>query len=75
MFYNLEDNLPVISARTESQLLAARDKIESTAASIAAGFFEAHPGQHCTFCAFRILCPAKEKRIPNLGPVTVDDPA
>ncbi len=25
-------------------------------------------GRHCNFCAFRGLCPAQEKRVPNLGP-------
>jgi len=74
MFYNLEDNLPVISTRSEAELLAARVKVEAAAADIAAGKFDAKPGMHCVFCAFRILCPAKEKRIPNLEPVAAVQP-
>ena len=27
--------------------------------------FEAKPGIHCNFCAYRSLCPEKEKRIPH----------
>ena len=33
---------------------------------IAAGNFDAKPGIHCNFCAYRSLCPEKEKRIPRL---------
>jgi DNA helicase II / ATP-dependent DNA helicase PcrA len=65
-FYNLENNVPVISSRSESDLLAARARVEAAASSIAAGDFPIKPGIHCNFCSFRMLCPAKEKRIPNL---------
>jgi CRISPR/Cas system-associated exonuclease Cas4 (RecB family) len=70
-FYNLEDNLPVISTRTEAQLIAAKAKVETAAEDIAAGRFDAKPGMHCAFCAFRILCPVKEKRIANFAPLAV----
>jgi DNA helicase II / ATP-dependent DNA helicase PcrA len=66
IFHNLEENIPVITARSESQLLAARQRVENAAQGIAAGKFEAKPGMHCDFCGYRSVCPAKEKRIPRL---------
>jgi ATP-dependent DNA helicase UvrD/PcrA len=65
IFHNLEENVPVISTRTQAQLQAAREIVKEAAAGIAAGQFEAKLGMHCAFCAYRSLCPAKEKRIPN----------
>jgi DNA helicase-2/ATP-dependent DNA helicase PcrA len=65
IFHNLEDNIPVFSTRSESQLLDARQAVTDAAAGIAAGRFDAKPGIHCNFCAYRNLCPAKEKRIPH----------
>jgi len=66
IFHNLEENVPVITTRTESQLLAARSRVEAAAQGIAGGLFTAKPGIHCNFCAYRSLCPEKEKRIPHL---------
>lgn len=63
VFYNLEDNVPVASRRTDSDLIAARNRVEDAARSIAEGKFSARPGMHCSFCAYRSLCPEKEKRI------------
>jgi RecB family exonuclease len=65
IFYNLEDNVPVTTTRTDAQLLGARSRVEDAAQGIADGIFEAKPGMHCNFCAYRSLCPAKEKRIPH----------
>jgi len=65
IFHNLEENVPVMTMRSESDLLAARGCVEKAAQSIAAGEFKAKPGQHCNFCAYRSLCPEKEKRIPH----------
>jgi DNA helicase-2/ATP-dependent DNA helicase PcrA len=65
IFHNLEENIPVMTARTESQLLAARQRVENAAQGIAGGKFEAKPGMHCDFCGYRSVCPAKEKRIPH----------
>ena len=65
IFYNLEENVPVITMRSEGQLLAARGRVEGAAQGIAEGKFEAKPGMHCNFCAYRSLCPEKEKRIPH----------
>jgi DNA helicase-2/ATP-dependent DNA helicase PcrA len=66
IFHNLDENVPVISIRSDSQLLSARVCVEETAKGIAENVFDAKPGQHCNFCAYRSLCPEKEKRIPRL---------
>jgi DNA helicase II / ATP-dependent DNA helicase PcrA len=65
VFHNLEGNVPVISKRTEFQLETARERVLNVAHKIADGNFDPNPGFHCSFCAFRGLCPAREKRIPN----------
>lgn len=65
IFHNLEQNIPVITTRTTADLLAARERVKSAADGIAANVFEPHPGIHCNFCAYRSLCPEKEKRIPR----------
>jgi len=66
IFHNLEENVPVMTLRSETQLLDARVCVEEAAKGIAEGKFDAKPGQHCFFCAYRTLCPQKEKRIPRL---------
>jgi DNA helicase II / ATP-dependent DNA helicase PcrA len=66
-FHNLQGNVLVVSKRTEFQLAEARERVRDAAAAIAAGNFEPSPGYHCSFCAFRGLCPAKEKLVPNLA--------
>ena len=65
VFHNLEENVPVITTRTEAQLLTARARVEAAAQGIADGVFEPKTGIHCNFCAYRSLCPVKEKRIPH----------
>ncbi len=67
IFHNLEENVPVITTRSESQLLDARRCVVEAAKGIAENVFEAKLGQHCNFCAYRSLCPEKEKRIPRLA--------
>jgi DNA helicase II / ATP-dependent DNA helicase PcrA len=67
-FHNLEGNVSVVSKRTEFQLEEARDRVRNVARHIADGNFEPKLGFHCTFCAFRGLCPAREKQVPNLPP-------
>jgi RecB family exonuclease len=66
-FHNLEGNVPVSSRRSTFELERARDRVLAVARSIAAGDFEPQTGFHCSFCAFRGLCPAQEKRLPNLA--------
>jgi DNA helicase II / ATP-dependent DNA helicase PcrA len=70
IFYNLEENVPVITTRSEADLLTARQRVEAAAQGIAAGKFEAKLGIHCNFCAYRSLCPEKEKRIPQTVAIT-----
>lgn len=65
IFYNLEENVPVCTTRTDADLHAARKRVEDAASGIADGIFLAKPGKHCDFCAYRSLCPEKEKRIPQ----------
>ena len=65
VFYNLEENVPVATRRSEEQLREARDRVVAAAAAIARSEFQAKPGFHCTFCAYRSVCPAQEKVIPN----------
>jgi DNA helicase-2/ATP-dependent DNA helicase PcrA len=67
VFHNLEGNVPVFSKRTEFQLEEARGRVLTVARGIAAGNFKPKPGFYCSFCAFRGLCPAQEKRVPNLA--------
>jgi DNA helicase-2/ATP-dependent DNA helicase PcrA len=67
VFHNLEDNVPVFSKRTEFQLEEARGRVLAVARGIAEGNFKPNPDFHCSFCAFRGLCPAREKRVPTVG--------
>jgi CRISPR/Cas system-associated exonuclease Cas4 (RecB family) len=53
----------VVTYRDDLQLQAAKVKVAVVAAKIAEGNFEPKPGFHCTFCAYRNLCPATEKRV------------
>jgi len=65
IFYNLAENVPVITMRSDLDLTAARARVQAAAEGIAEGKFKANPGIHCNFCAYRSLCPEKEKRIPH----------
>ena len=65
VFYNLDGNIPVVSTRSASDLLTAREKVKKAGEGIANNVFDAKIGGHCNFCAFRSLCPEKEKRIPH----------
>jgi RecB family exonuclease len=72
VFHNLEENVPVITVRSASELIAARERVTQAADGIANNIFLANPGMHCNFCAYRSLCPEKEKRIPRKADVSVD---
>jgi len=63
VFYNLEENAAVITTRSELQLREAKLKVENVAENVAAGNFEPKPGFYCSFCSYRNLCPATEKRV------------
>lgn len=66
MLHSLDGNVEVSTTRSEKQLQEAKLEVEKIAAKIAAGEFIAKPGIQCGFCAYRVLCPKKEKRIPEL---------
>jgi len=66
-FYNLEGNSAVITRRSEIQLQEAKLKVQETAQRIAAGEFRPNPGFHCSFCHYRNLCPATEKRFYSIA--------
>ena len=68
IFHNLQENVSVTTVRSAPQLLAACQRVEAAAQRIAAGEFNAKIGIHCSFCAYRGLCPEKEKRIPQKAP-------
>lgn len=67
VFHNLEGNVSVVSKRSEFQLKEARDRVLAVSRGIADGNFDAKIDYHCNFCAFRGLCPEREKRVPNLA--------
>jgi DNA helicase-2/ATP-dependent DNA helicase PcrA len=71
IFHNLDENVSVITSRSPSDLIAAREQVKAAAQGIADGVFEAKPGIHCNFCAYRSLCPEKEKRIPRRVDVSI----
>lgn len=63
VFYNLEENSSVVTRRSDIQLQDCKQKVAEVAGKIAAQEFDAKPGFYCTFCAYRSLCPATEKRL------------
>lgn len=62
-FYNLDGNSSMVTVRGELELSGAREKVKAVAEKIAAEDFRAKPGFHCSFCGYRNLCPATEKRV------------
>jgi superfamily I DNA/RNA helicase/RecB family exonuclease len=67
IFHNLEGNVSVFSKRTEFQLEEAKERVAAVARGIAEGNFKPKPDFYCNFCAFRGLCPAKEKLVPSFA--------
>jgi DNA helicase II / ATP-dependent DNA helicase PcrA len=63
VFFNLEESSSVITRRSETQLQECKQKVAEVARKIAAQEFEPKPGFYCSFCAYRSLCPATEKRL------------
>jgi DNA helicase-2/ATP-dependent DNA helicase PcrA len=66
-FYNLATNSQVTTRRSDIELQDAKARVEEVAHRVAVGKFEPKPGFHCTFCAYRSLCPATEKRIYSIS--------
>jgi superfamily I DNA/RNA helicase/RecB family exonuclease len=75
VFHNLEGNAQVSTARSQMQIDEAKLKVEEIAEKIAAGKFDAKPGMQCAWCAYRVLCPKTEKRIPDFVAAAAIDPA
>jgi superfamily I DNA/RNA helicase/RecB family exonuclease len=73
VFHNLEGNTTVSTERTHAQLDQARLHVEDIAGKIAAGKFDPTPGFHCSWCAYRVLCPKTEKRVPELLSIAAAD--
>jgi DNA helicase II / ATP-dependent DNA helicase PcrA len=65
VFHNLEGSTQVSTGRSGADIDAAKVRVEEIAGKIAAGKFEPTAGMHCTWCAYRVLCPKTEKRIPD----------
>lgn len=65
VLHNLEENAQIETCRSDAELTEAQRKVETIAAKIASGEFAAKSGIHCGFCAYRVLCPKTEKRIPE----------
>ncbi len=61
VFFNLENNTPVITTRNDAQLEAAKLRVLKAAECISAGEFGPDVGYHCRLCPYRNLCPATEK--------------
>jgi DNA helicase-2/ATP-dependent DNA helicase PcrA len=75
VFHNLEGNSRVSTGRSESQIDAAKLKVQEIAGKIAEGKFEPKQGMQCGWCAYRVLCPKTEKRIPDLVAIATVEPA
>jgi DNA helicase-2/ATP-dependent DNA helicase PcrA len=66
VLYNLEDQSEAETTRDAAELDAARERVRKVAESIAAGDFHAKPGQNCSYCDYRELCPATEERLYSI---------
>jgi DNA helicase-2/ATP-dependent DNA helicase PcrA len=60
-FYNLTNNQPVSSVRTEKDLQEVRQQVGDVAAEIRKMLFPPTPGFVCKFCDFVPICPAHEE--------------
>jgi DNA helicase II / ATP-dependent DNA helicase PcrA len=66
VFHNLEGNTQVSTLRSDMQLEEAKFRVIEVAGKIQAGEFQPKPGFHCASCAYRLLCPRTEKRVPQV---------
>jgi DNA helicase-2/ATP-dependent DNA helicase PcrA len=75
VFHNLEGNTMISTSRSETEMDAAKLKVKEIAGKIAAGKFDAKSGKQCDWCAYRVLCPKTEKRLPELHKESAITPA
>ena len=61
IFYNLTNNQPVASVRTEKELAAVQQQILTVAEEIRRMIFPPTPGFACRYCEFVPICPAHEE--------------
>ncbi|MEJ2006684.1 MAG: 3'-5' exonuclease [Acidobacteriota bacterium] len=61
IFYNLTNNQPVASVRTQKELDGVRQKILAVAEEIRQMIFPPNPGFACRYCEFVPICPAHEE--------------
>jgi RecB family exonuclease len=60
-FYNLTNNQPVSSVRTEKELEKVASEVREVAQQIRSLLFPPNPGFACRFCDYVPLCPAHEE--------------
>ena len=75
VFHNLEGNTRVSTERSQIEIDEAKLRVQDIAKKIAAGKFEPKAGMHCAWCAYRVLCPKTEKRIPDFVAAAAIGPA
>ncbi|MCL5005723.1 MAG: ATP-dependent helicase [Acidobacteria bacterium] len=61
IFYNLTNNQPVVSVRTQKELEGVQQKILAVADEIRRMTFPPTPGFVCKYCEFVAICPAHEE--------------
>jgi len=61
IFYNLTNNQPVASVRTQKELDGVQQKILAVAEEIRRMIFPPTPGFACRYCEFVPICPAHEE--------------
>jgi DNA helicase-2/ATP-dependent DNA helicase PcrA len=61
ILYNLENNTPVFTTRTNAELEEAVLRVQKAADGIAQGKFAPKVGYQCRLCPYRNLCPATER--------------
>jgi ATP-dependent DNA helicase UvrD/PcrA len=61
IFYNLTNNQPVASVRTQKELDSVQQKILAVAEEIRRMIFPPTPGFACRYCEFVPICPAHEE--------------
>jgi superfamily I DNA/RNA helicase/RecB family exonuclease len=62
LFWNTRDGSVARSEFDPRRATKALEKIRAVKTGIEAGRFEARPGQHCSWCGYRSVCPAVEIR-------------
>jgi CRISPR/Cas system-associated exonuclease Cas4 (RecB family) len=61
IFYNLTNNQPVESVRTQKELEGVQQKILAVAEEIRRMIYPPTPGFACKYCEFVPICPAHEE--------------